>query len=108
VSVRRDTPLTYLAEVLLTSWKHGGELTATIGGVVAIGLAALLTRSLLHLPAFSGAYVMVLLSVLVAAALLFVAAVSTWRLHHRQQIALATTRTLLDLNARDRAERGRI
>ena len=101
---RRDTPRMYIVEILNTSWRHGAELAVAAGGVVIVGLAALLTRSLLHLHAFSGTFVIVMLAALIAAAMTFVAGASTWRLYHRQQVALASMRSLLDLNARDRAD----
>jgi hypothetical protein len=101
----RITPLTYLTELLATWLRHGGELAVGLVGVVVIGLTALTMRSLLHVQAFGGpGHVLLVLLPLIAAVLLFQAAVAAWRLYHRQQITLAATRSLLDLNVTDRAD----
>jgi hypothetical protein len=91
------TPLTYLGEMAAMSWKHGWELAAAMACGAAAVTAALVTLS--HGPAN---VLFVLLSA--AAVLLFEAAAAAWRLHRRQSVALATTRSLLDLNAADREE----
>ena len=95
-------PRTYLREILASSWRHSGELVVSLVCVVGVGLAALLTRSLLNLRAFGPGEVLFVFLPPLVAALLFDAALAAWRLHHRQQVALATTRSLLDLNAADR------
>ena len=91
------TPMTYLGEMAAMSCRHGRELTATM----AFALAAVLI-TLVTIPP-SPARVLFILSVAVAV-LLFEAAAAAWRLHRRQRIALATTRSLLDLNGDSRAE----
>lgn len=96
------TPLSYLREILASSWRHNGELVVAAVCVVGVGLAALLTRSLLNLRAFGPGEVLFLFLPPLGAVLMFEAAVAGWRLHRRQQVALATTRSLLELNAADR------
>jgi hypothetical protein len=98
------TPRTYLTEILLTSWKHGGELALAAGGIALVGLSVLVARSQLHLKAFDGRQVLLVLVPLIGMAALFVVSKAAWRLHRRQDIALATTRSLLVLNAADRAD----
>lgn len=104
IDERPVTPLTYLGEMVSTSWRHGGELAVTVACVVLLGLTSLVVRSMVHLKALSGSDVLIVLLPLVAAALMFVAAMAGWRLYRRQRIALATTRSLLDLNAGDRSD----
>ena len=96
------TPLSYLREILGSAWRHSGELAVALVCVVGVGLAALLTRSLLNLRAFGPGEVLFVFLPPLGAVLLFEAAVAGWRLHRRQQVALATTRSLLELNAADR------
>lgn len=48
------TPRAYLAEIVVMSSRHGGELAAAMGGVVLVGLTGLATRALLHLQPSSG------------------------------------------------------
>ena len=91
------TPMTYLGEMAVMSCRHGRELTATMACALAVVIIALVT-----IPP-SSARVLFVLSVAVAV-LLFEAAVAAWRLHRRQRIALATTRSLLELNAAAREE----
>ena len=91
-----NTPLTYLAELAATSWKHGGELLAAAGVMIFVFLVALWI--------LGDGYVLAALLPPVGAVLLFEAAVAAWRLHHRQAVALATTRSLLGLDAGERAE----
>jgi hypothetical protein len=99
------SPLTYLTEIMAASWKHGGELAVAVGCVVVVGLTSLGTRSLLHLQDFGGTgHVVVVLLPPIGAVLLLEAAVAAWRVHRSQQITLATTGALLDLNACDRAD----
>jgi len=98
------TPLTYLAEIVVMSSRHGGELAAAMGVVVLIGLTGLATRSLLHLQPLSGWHALYILLPLIGTAAMFVATMAAWRLNQKQKIALATTRSLLDLNAGDRAD----
>jgi hypothetical protein len=93
----RVTPMTYLGEMVAMSCRHGRELTATMACALAVVIITFVA-----IPP-SPARVLFVLSV-AAAVLLFEAAAAAWRLHRRQRIALATTRSLLDLNATDRAE----
>ena len=99
------TPLTYLGELLAISWRHGGEITLAVSSVIAVVLTALGMRSWWRLQDLGGPWG-VLLVVLppVVAVLLLETGVATWRLHRRQQVALATRQTLLDLNAGEREE----
>ena len=98
-------PMTYLGELLAISRRHGGELAATVGGVVGAVLATLAVRSWTQLTPLGGfRQVLVILLPAIAAVLLLEAAVTAWRLHRRQEVALATRQTLLDLNTADRAE----
>src|SRR5690349_2770020 len=91
------TPLTYVTEIVAMSWRHGGELAVTLGGVVAICLTALATLSRLQFGAMGGTgHVLRILAAPIAAAFLFQAAIAGWRLHRRMGIVLATTRSLLD------------
>lgn len=85
------TPLTYLAEIAAMSWRHGGELAVAVGCAAVMAVTALGMHSLLPLPAL-------------AAILLIPASAAAWRLHRRQRTALATTRSLLVLNAGDRVD----
>ena len=99
------TPLTYATEIVAMSWRHGGELAVTLGGVVAIALTALVTRSLLQLEAFGGTgHLLLILVTAIAAAFLFQAVVAGWRLHRRMMTALTTTRSLLNSSALERAD----
>jgi hypothetical protein len=95
------TPLTYFTEIFTTSMRHGGELALAMVCVAIAAVTALLVRSLLHLPALNNTQVLLLLLPLAGAAMLFVTAVAAWRLHRRQNIALASVRSLLELNARE-------
>lgn len=104
MSARAATPLTYFTEILAMSWRHGGEFAVAVGCIGIAGVSALLMRSLLRLQALSGPQVLLLLLPLTGAALLVLAAVAAWRLHRRQRIALATARSLVALNAGDRAD----
>jgi hypothetical protein len=52
----------------------------------------------------NGWRVLYVLIPLIGMVLMFMATVAAWRLHQKQTVALATTRTLLDLNADDRAD----
>jgi hypothetical protein len=98
------TPWTYLRDILTTSWKHGGELALAVGGIALSALSVLVTRSQLDLKAFDARQVVFVLLPLIGIAALFVVSKAAWRLHRRQDIALATTRSLLALNAGDRAD----
>ena len=99
------TPLSYLAEIVAMSKRHGGELAVGVGGVVAVVITALATLSLLQGQAFGGlVHVLFVLLPFIGAVLLLEAAVAAWRLYRRQEIALATTRSLLVMNAADRAD----
>jgi len=92
---RPETPMTYLGEMAAMSWRHGRELAAAAACAVTLAVVAFVTLS---------AHALFVLPSAIAAILLFGASAAAWRLHRRQRIALATTRTLLDLNAADRAE----
>ena len=87
--------MTYLGQIVAMSWRHGWELAAAAVCAVALAVAGFVTlpSHALFVPFFA-----------IAAVLMFEASAAAWRLHRRQRIALATTRTLLDLNAADRAE----
>ncbi|HEX2120440.1 MAG TPA: hypothetical protein VHL59_02260 [Thermoanaerobaculia bacterium] len=98
------TPLTYFTDIVAMSMRHGGELALAMICVAIAALIALLVRSLLHLPALNNAQVLLLLLPLAAAAMLFVTAVAAWRLHRRQDIALADARSLLADLERDLRE----
>ncbi len=102
--MNRNIHHNYFTQLFATSMRHGGELALAMICVAVVALTALLLRSLLHLPAFNNAQLLLLLLPLAGAAMLFVTAVAAWRLHWRQEIALASARSLLDLNARDRAD----
>jgi hypothetical protein len=95
---RPVTPMTYLGEMVAMSWTHGRELTAAVA--CAIALPAVLLFMLSPRPA----YALFVLASAIAALLFFEAATAAWRLHRRQRVALATTRSLLDLNGTERAE----
>jgi hypothetical protein len=87
--------MTYAAEIVAMSWRHGGELAVAVSCVGVIGLMA----------AFNGLrYVLLIFMVPITIAFLLHAVVAGWRLHRRQAIAIATTRSLLDLNAKDQAD----
>jgi hypothetical protein len=92
------TPMTYLGEMVAMSWRHGRELTVAVACVAAVVITALVTLS----P--GPANVLFVLLAATVAAVLFESAAAAWRLHRRQRIALATTRSLLDLNAAGREE----
>lgn len=88
-------PLNYLSEIVEMSRRHTGELAFMLGSA-SLAAATIALASSLHV--FS------LLLPAVVAALVFEAAVAAWRVHRRQGISIATTRSLLDLNAADLAE----
>lgn len=92
------TPMNYFGELAAMSWRHGGELAAAIACAIALVVVAFVTLSPRPGPA------LFVLPSAIAAVLLFEAATAAWRLHRRQRIALATTRSLLDLNAAERTE----
>ena len=98
------TPLTYLAELLASSWKHPGELAVAALCAAATGMGALWIQSLQPARAFRGPETLSFVLAPIAAFVLFEAFVATWRLYRRQRSALATTRSLLDLNAGDRVQ----
>jgi hypothetical protein len=103
--MNRDTPATYLRELLAISWRHGNETTLTVSFVIVVVLTALGMRSWLHPQDLAGPWrVLLVLLPPVVGVLLLETGVAAWRLHRRQGVALATSRTLLDLNAGDRAE----
>jgi len=77
------------------SRRHGGELTIGLGCVLAVWIAALMLRV---------GPLSVVLAAPVAGLLVFLTMIAGWRLHRRQAIALASTRSLLDSNAVERAE----
>ena len=89
------TPMTYFGEIAATLWRHGGELAVAMACAIALTIVTFVTFP---------ARTLVVLPVAVGAGLLFEAARAAWRLHRRQNSALATMRLLLDLNAADRAQ----
>jgi hypothetical protein len=102
---RPPTPLTYLAEIVASSWRHGGELAVALTGVVLVSLTAVWMFSVLHLQTLRGPSEVASVFLLpIGAVLLFEVAVAAWRLYRRQAISLATVRSLLDLNDADRAD----
>ena len=103
----RETPLTYLAAILATAWRHGGELALAAGAIALSGIAALALRSQLQLQPFNSGDVVLLLLPVTIGALLFVLSMAAWRLHRGQAIALDSARTLLDLNEGDRTDLAR-
>jgi hypothetical protein len=87
--------MTYAAEIVAMSWRHGGELAVAVSCVGVIGLMA----------AFNGLrHVLLIFMVPITVAFLLHTVVSGWRLHRRQAVAIATTRSLLDLNAKDQVD----
>lgn len=95
---RPVTRLTYAAQIVAMSWRHGGELAVVVSCVGVVGLMA----------AFNGLrYLLLILMVPITIAFLLHAVVAGWRLHRRQAVAIETTRALLDLNVRDQADRER-
>jgi len=97
--MNREVTPTYLHELVAISWRHGGELTAAMICGIAVVLATLGIRSQLQLP-----QLLLVLLPAIGAVLLLETGVAAWRLHRRQEVALATRQSLLDLNAGDRAE----
>ena len=91
------TPMSYLGELAAMACRHGRELTAAMVCALAVVAIILVTIS----PSLTRALFVVSVA---ATILLFEAAATAWRLHRRQRISLASTRSLLDLNAADRAE----
>jgi hypothetical protein len=87
------SPANYLSEILNMSWRHGAELFFALASA-AVAAAAVAAGSSLRL--------LSILPSAIAAALLFEGGAAAWRIFRRQRIALATTRSLLDLNAGDR------
>lgn len=105
VSRRDDTPVTplrYLAELLASSRKHPGELAVAALCAAGTGLFAFWLQSLQHRQAFRGPGILSFILLPAGAFLLFQASVAAWRLYRRQRSALATARSLLDLDAGDR------
>ena len=103
--MKRVTPWIYLSEILAMLGRHGGELAVAVSCVAVVGLTSNATRALLHLQAFGSAgRVFFVLLPAIGAILLFEVFVAAWRLYRRQSIALATTRSLLDLDAGDRTD----
>ncbi len=88
------TPMNYVREMAAMSWRHGSELAAAGACAIVLVVAAF---------ALSGRALLVLPSAM-AVVIAFAGGMAAWRLHRRQHIALATVRSLLDLNAADRAE----
>jgi len=92
---RPVTPLTYAAEIVAMSWRHGGELAVAVSCVGVVGLMA----------TFNGLrHMLLILMVPITVAFLLHAVVAGWRLHRRQAVAIETTRALLDLNAQNQAD----
>ncbi|HEX9128106.1 MAG TPA: hypothetical protein VF850_03000, partial [Gemmatimonadaceae bacterium] len=87
-------PANYLDDILDMLGRHRVEFVLTLGAAV-LAAAALAAGTSLHL-----------LSILlpaIAASLLFEMGAAMWRVYRRQRISIATTRSLLDLNAADLA-----
>jgi hypothetical protein len=102
---RPATPWSYLLDILESARKHSGEIAIALMAVTFITLSAFWMVALLNLPPFRGpALLLSLLMPALVVVLLCEAAVSAWRVHHRQQLVMATTRSLLDLNTRDRMD----
>jgi len=89
------TPAKYLREIVEMSWRHGSELAAATASAILVALAAFVMPS---------ARLLFVLPPAIAVVLVFAAGMAAWRLHRRQHIALATTRSLLRLNASERAD----
>jgi hypothetical protein len=89
-------PPTYLREIFANSFRHGGEITAAVGCVIVAVLATMALGGRGNL--------LVVLPPAVGAVLMLEVGVAAWRLHRRQQVALATRQSLLDLNASDLAD----
>ena len=95
------TPLTYLAELLANSWKHPGELAVAALCAAGTGVFALWVQSLQRVQTFRGPARLLFVLLPLVAFLLFETTIAAWRLYRRQRSALATTRSLLDLNKGD-------
>jgi hypothetical protein len=89
------SPANYLAEILDVLRRHGAELFFALASA-AVAAAAVAAGSSLPL--------LFILPPAIGAALLFEVSAAAWRIFRRQRIALATTRSLLDLNAGDRED----
>lgn len=102
---RTATPLTYLAELAASTWSHSRELLFTGACAVAVWLSAFGALSPLRFQA-PGSRLQTAIALLLPlfAMLAFAATAASWRLYRRQGIALATSRTLIDLNAAERAD----
>jgi len=85
----------YLGEIVAMSWRHGSELAAAAACGLVLAVAAFVMPS---------ARVLFVLPPALAVVIVFAGGMAAWRLHRRQHIALATTRSLLRLNATERAE----
>ncbi len=86
-------PIDYMAEIARTSLRHRRALTLTLVCVALIGIFTFVV-----LPK----HAMVILPAAVAAAILFEAAIATWRLYQTKSNALDLMRLLLDIDAADR------
>ena len=88
-------PVNYISEILSMSGRHWGELVAILAtaafAAATIAAASPLSFLSFFLPS-------------IVAAFLFAAAAAAWRLYRAQGIAIATVRSLLDLNAADLAD----
>lgn len=82
LEIQRGTPVTYLTEMMSTSWRHGSELALVLICVV-VGVTAFAARTSVHL-------LPILLAV--GAALLFEVGMAAWRVYRRQHVVIATTR----------------
>ena len=103
---RPSTPLRYFIDISAMSWRHRGELAAAVSCAVVGTLTALgMSRSLSFLETLgTPARLMVVLASFLFISLIFGSAIAAWRLHRSQGVAIATLRSLVDLNARDRAD----
>lgn len=102
------TPYTYAHDLAVMSRKHGGEVVLATFSVVAVGLALMTTRALLHLQPLGGrAYLLFVVIAPLLLVMLLATAVSSWRLYRRQFNALETMRSLRELDAADIREHDR-
>jgi hypothetical protein len=102
---RPTTPWSYLLDILDSARKHSGEIAIALMAVTFITLSAFWMIALLNLRPFRGpALLLSLLMPALMVVLLCEAAVAAWRVHHRQHLVMATSRSLVDLNTRDRMD----
>ena len=88
-------PVNYISEILSMSGRHWGELVAILASATFAAVTIAAASSLSFLSFFLPSLV---------ATLLFAASAAAWRLYRAQGIAIATVRSLLDLNTADVAD----